>query len=88
MTRKITRNSHKKTGAGEVVTGLLVGSIVGDTLGLWFAPASAEETIRTIKDEVRDIQNKAKKAVGNFEDKYRDPATNVTGAVNEINENE
>ena len=88
MTRKITSISHKKTGAGKDVTALVFGSIMSDAVGLWFAPASAEETIRKIKGEVKNIQNKARKAVGEFEDKTRDPARNVSGDGNEVKENE
>jgi hypothetical protein len=88
MTRKITSTSHKKTGAGREVTAQVFGSIMSDTVGLWFAPASAEETIRKIKGEVKNIQNKDKKVVGEFEDKVHDPARNSSRDGNEVKENE
>ena len=88
MTRKITRTGRKKPGAGKVVTGLVFGSITGNTVGLLFAPASEEETIRKIKGEVRDIQKKAKKTVGDFAEIARDPARDDIGDVYEAEENE
>ncbi len=88
MAWKMTSTSPKKTGGGKMVTRLVFGSIMGDMAGLWFAPASEDETIRKIKCEVKDIQNKAKIAVGNLEELTREPAGYGSRDRNEVIENE
>ena len=71
MKRKSHRN-HKKAGVGKVVTGILVGGVVGATVGWLTAPASGAETRRRLRGEVMDAREKAKTAAGNIESQARE----------------
>ena len=65
-------NEDRRRGIGKVLTGLVFGSVVGATVGLLMAPASGEETRGRIKGEVKGVQNKAKDALENVEDRGRE----------------
>jgi gas vesicle protein len=71
MRRKAHKN-HQKRSAGKVLTGLLLGSVVGATVGWLSAPASGEETRRRIRGEVMGIRERAKSAAGNVESTARE----------------
>lgn len=92
MTKKNTGNGdngdngNERSGIGKVVTGLVVGSVVGATVSLLLAPASGEETIRKIKGKVKGVRKMATKAVGEFEDKALHLADDVSKDINEVNE--
>ena len=72
MRRKLIGNHQNKAGLGRVITGLVVGSMVGATVGLLMAPASGEETRRKIKGEVKGVQMRAKDTAGSLEEKSRE----------------
>lgn len=72
MRKRNRDNGNNNAGIGKVVTGLLVGGVVGATVGLLMAPASGEETRRKIKSEAEGVQRKAKAAVSNIEVKTRE----------------
>jgi len=73
--RKI--KTHKKRGAGKVVTGLLIGSVVGATVGWLTAPASGEEMRRRLKGDLNSVRERAKTAEGNIESQARELADQV-----------
>jgi gas vesicle protein len=76
MRRKAHRNYSKST-ARKVITGLLVGSVVGATLGWLTAPASGEEIRRRLKGDLVGAREKARSAMENVESKARELAAKV-----------
>jgi gas vesicle protein len=81
--RRRERKNHKNS-AGKVVTGLLIGSVVGATIGWLTAPASGEETRRRIKGEVKSVREKAKTARGNVESRARELAKEVNEKADQV----
>lgn len=80
--RRRERNNHHKSNTGKVVTGLLIGGVVGATIGWLTAPASGEEMRHRIKGEVKGVREKARTARGNIESKARELAEEVNENVN------
>jgi gas vesicle protein len=85
MKRKVHKN-HTKGSTGKVVTGILVGSVIGATVGLLMAPTSGEETRRKIKGEAMEAKQKLKTAAGNVESRARELAEEVRGNVDNVKE--
>jgi gas vesicle protein len=77
------RKSHKnsKRGAGKLITGILVGGVVGATVGWLTAPTSGAETRRRFRGDAmnaRDAQKRAETAEGNVESRVRELAEEVS----------
>lgn len=83
MRRKSLRNL-KRTGVGKVVTGVLVGGVVGATVGWLTAPASGVEIRRRLRAEAMDARERAKTAIGNVERRARNLAQEVSQYGDEI----
>jgi gas vesicle protein len=78
MKRKSHENS--KNGAGKLITGILVGGVVGATIGWLTTPASGSETRRRLRGDAMDArgaQERAKTADGNVESLARELAGEV-----------
>jgi len=73
MRRKAHKN-HSKSRAGKVITGMLLGSVLGATVGWLTAPASGEETRRRLMGDIAGVRAKAKRAMENIEGKARELA--------------
>jgi gas vesicle protein len=75
--KRIFHNRRKKS-IGKVVTGMLIGSVLGATVGWLTAPLSGQEIRRRIADAgsegYRSIREKVKTAEGNVESRARDLA--------------
>lgn len=80
MFRKSRKNQHKRE-AGKVITGMLLGSLFGATVGLLMAPTSGEETRRKITEGAIGVQEKVKTAAGNVESRARELAEDVSDKV-------
>ena len=87
MKRKHSVNGNNSGGIGKVITGLVVGSVVGAAVSLLMAPASGEETRRKIKDEVNGIQKKARLTAGQVEEKGREIVGEAKGSLENAKEN-
>ena len=73
--------TDKKTSAGKVVTGILLGGVVGATVGWLTAPASGEETRRRIMGDIKSAREKIKTSEGNVESQARELAEEVSNPV-------
>jgi gas vesicle protein len=71
MSRKLYKN-HKKMSTGKLVTGILVGGVVGATVGWLTAPASGEELRRRLRGDRTNLHEKIKTSEGNVESRARD----------------
>jgi gas vesicle protein len=71
MRRKHLRN-HKKTSAGKLVAGILMGGVVGATVGWLTAPASGTETRRRLVGDMESAEQKIKTSEGNTESRVRE----------------
>ena len=76
MRRKAHRN-HRKSSAGKVITGLLVGGVVGATVGWLTAPASGEEIRRRLKGDLVGAREKTRSAMQNVGSKARELVAEV-----------
>lgn len=72
--RRKAHKSHSKSRAGKVITGLLLGSALGATVGWLTAPASGEETRRRLMGDIAGVREKAKSAMETIESKARELA--------------
>jgi gas vesicle protein len=84
MMRRKSHKNHSKTGAGKVVTGIVIGSVVGATVGWLTAPASGAEMRRKLRGEVMDAREKAKTAAGNIESQVRELAEDVSHQADDV----
>jgi YtxH-like protein len=76
MRSKFLKND-KKTSTGKVVTGILLGGVVGATVGWLTAPASGEETRRRLRGDLKSAREKIKTSEGNVESQARELAETV-----------
>jgi len=83
MKRKDHKNRSKRS-AGKVITGVLLGSVVGATVGWLTAPTTGEELRRRIKGEVKGVQAKARTAAGNIESQARELAEKANENMDEM----
>jgi gas vesicle protein len=74
MMRRKAQRIYRKSSAGKVITGLLVGGVVGATVGWLTAPASGEEIRRRLKGDLTGAREKARSAMENVESKARELA--------------
>ena len=72
------RKAHKKSSAGKVITGMLVGSVVGATVGWLTAPASGEETRRRLKSSMIGMRDEARRGIENIESQARELVPEVS----------
>ena len=77
MRRKLLKND-KKASAGKVVTGILLGGVVGATVGWLTAPASGAETRRRLRGDLKRAREKIKISEGNVESQARELADEVS----------
>ena len=75
--RRNLLKSDKKTSAGKVVTGILLGGVVGATVGWLTAPASGEDTRRRLIGDIKSAREKLKTSEGNVESQARELAEQV-----------
>jgi gas vesicle protein len=66
------KRKNLKSNLGKVVTGLLIGSVVGATIGWLTAPTTGEEMRRRISGEVKGVRAKARTAKGNVESRVHE----------------
>lgn len=77
MRRKLLKHD-KKTSMRQVVTGILLGGVVGATVGWLTAPASGEETRRRLRGDMKSAREKIKTSEGNIESQARELAEEVS----------
>ena len=79
--RRMSYRNHKKTGTRKVVTGLLLGSVVGATVGWLTAPASGPEMLRRLTGRQMSARERVKTAEGNVESQVRELAAQVSPSI-------
>ena len=77
MKRKLLRKT-KKTSAGKVVTGIVLGGVIGAALGWLTAPVSGEETRRRLMGEIKNAREKIEASEENIESQARELAEEVS----------
>jgi gas vesicle protein len=77
MKRKLFKH-HKKSSAGKLVTGILVGGVVGATVGWLTAPGSGEEFRRRLTGEIKSVRERIKTSEGNVESQARELVEDVS----------
>ena len=80
MRTKLFKN-HKKTSPGKVFTGILLGGVVGATVGWLTAPASGEETRRRLSGDRMSAREKIKSSKENIESQARGLADDVSNTA-------
>jgi gas vesicle protein len=74
--RRIGPKNPKKVGAGRLIAGILLGSLVGAAIG-WLAAPGAE-TWRKLRGEAVDVRERIKTADDNVESQVRELAHDLT----------
>lgn len=82
--RRIARKDHKKNSVVKVVSGALLGSLLGATVGWLTAPVSGAELRRKIRGEVKEVREKANTAMGNVESRARELAAEMNESASEV----
>jgi gas vesicle protein len=68
----------KKTSVGKVVTGIVLGGMIGAALGWLTAPASGEETRRRLMGDIKNAREKIEASEENIESQARELAEEVS----------
>ncbi|MGZ9234028.1 MAG: YtxH domain-containing protein [Anaerolineales bacterium] len=82
MKRK-ARRDHKKNSVLKIVSGALLGSLLGATVGWLTAPVSGAELRRRIRGEVKGVRAKANTAMGTVESRARELAAEMNESAGE-----
>ena len=77
MMRRKSHKNHRYVGAGKVLTGLLIGSVLGGTVGWLTAPGTGEEIRRKLRGDM-SARERAKTAAGNVESQARALAEEIS----------
>lgn len=70
--RRISHKQNRKASAGTLVAGILVGGVVGATVGWLTAPATGAETRRRLRGDVMSARDRVKTAARNVEGRVRE----------------
>lgn len=82
--RNRNKKRFRKNNARKMVTGMLLGGVVGATVGWLTAPASGTETRRRLTGELKSHREKIKTSVGNVESRSRDLLEEVSEHAEDI----
>ena len=70
-----------KDNSGSVMVAFMIGALTGAAVALLFAPASGEETRELLAEKAREGKAKAREAVDQGRDYYRNQRENLVTAV-------
>src|SRR5512145_2025554 len=68
-------------GAKNVLTGILVGGLIGATAMLFFAPRSGEEMRAEVRDKASELRDRTAETVKDTVSQVKSKAGNLTGSV-------
>ncbi len=74
--------------AGKLIAGILAGAAAGAILGVLFAPDKGEETRHKIASKGSDMKEKFNDFIDGLCDKYESLKDNITGRVEEYDDDE
>jgi gas vesicle protein len=70
-----------KDNSGTVMVAFVIGALTGAAVALLFAPATGEETREYLGQKARESRDKAREAVDQGRDYYRNQRENLVTAV-------
>ncbi|HUQ86916.1 MAG TPA: YtxH domain-containing protein [Vicinamibacterales bacterium] len=70
-----------KDNSGNLMVAFVIGALTGAAVALLFAPASGEETRELLAEKAREGKAKAREAVDQGRDYYRNQRENLVTAV-------
>ena len=79
--RRISPKNEQKAGAGKLITGVLVGGVVGATVGWLTTPDSGEKIRRRFRGDTLSAREKAKTVEENLESRTRELVQEVSDTV-------
>jgi gas vesicle protein len=77
MLRRKSHKNHRKAGAGKLLWGLLIGSVLGGTVGWLTAPGAGDELRRKLQGDM-GARERARTADGNVESQARELVETVS----------
>ena len=81
MMRSKLHKNRKKREAGNILTGLLLGSVFGAAVALLMAPVSGDEMRQRIAGETAGVREKIKTTAGNVESRVRELTEDMSNKV-------
>jgi gas vesicle protein len=70
-----------KDNSGSIMVAFVIGALTGAAVALLFAPASGEETRELLAQKAREGKDKAREAMDQGRDYYRNQRENLVTAV-------
>ena len=77
MRTKLFKHQRKRS-AGKLVTGILLGGVVGATVGWLTAPGAGEEFRRRLTGDIKSARDRIKTSEGNAESQARELVEDVS----------
>ena len=77
MRTKLFKHQRKRS-AGKLVTGILLGGMVGATVGWLTAPGAGEEFRRRLTGDIKSARDRIKTSEGNAESQARELVEDVS----------
>ena len=75
------RMEQMGNGARHIVTGMLVGGLIGATAMLFFAPRSGEEMRAEVRDKAAELRDRTTETVKDTVSQVKSKAGNLRGSV-------
>lgn len=77
-------NNNNNNNAGKILSSLLIGAVIGGTLGILFAPHKGSKTRRKIAGKSEDITNSIKEKFNTIVDETKNKYEQMTNKKDDI----